>query len=88
VGYVGDVTRHVGHEGNEDGGKAKNFRNTRQMGTQSPKGPSSSRKSALTKKAYVAPVLVTWGTLRDMTQHVGNSGKADGGKKRGMTKTR
>jgi len=34
------------------------------------------------------PVLVAWGTLRDMTKHVGKAGKADGGKSKNMTKTR
>ena len=40
------------------------------------------------KKAYVAPVLVSWGTLRDMTKKVGNIGAADGGKTKNFTKTR
>ena len=31
-----------------------------------------------TKKPYVAPVVVSWGTLRDMTQKVGKNGHADG----------
>jgi len=32
------------------------------------------------KKPYVAPVLVRWGTLRDVTQKVGTKGALDGGK--------
>jgi hypothetical protein len=40
------------------------------------------------KKAYVAPAIVTWGTLRDMTRHVGHQGHQDGGKSKKMTKTR
>jgi hypothetical protein len=58
------------------------------MSTQSSKGRSSSRKTAPMKTPYVTPVLVTWGTLRDITKHVGNAGKADGGKTKKMTKTR
>jgi hypothetical protein len=58
------------------------------MGAQSPKGASSPRKTARVKKPYAAPVLVAWGTLRDMTKHVGKAGKADGGKTKNMTKTR
>jgi hypothetical protein len=58
------------------------------MSTQFPKGASSSREAARVKKPYAEPVLVAWGTLRDMTQHVGKAGKADGGKSKNMTKTR
>jgi hypothetical protein len=54
----------------------------------SPKGPGSARKTAPMKKAYVAPAIVTWGTLRDMTRHVGNQGHQDGGKTKKFTKTR
>jgi hypothetical protein len=38
------------------------------------------------KKPYEAPVLVRWGTLRELTRAVGASGAADGGKK-GPTRT-
>ncbi len=31
---------------------------------------------------YSAPVLITWGTLRDVTQSVGSSGRNDGGRGR------
>lgn len=31
------------------------------------------------KKAYAAPELVRWGTLRDLTLAVGNRGGSDGG---------
>ena len=34
------------------------------------------------KKPYEAPALVRWGTLRDITQAVGNRGASDGGHKR------
>jgi hypothetical protein len=33
----------------------------------------------LAKKAYTAPTLVEWGTLRDMTRMVGRDGSPDGG---------
>lgn len=33
------------------------------------------------KKPYTAPLLVRWGTLRDLTLQVGNRGSGDGGKK-------
>ena len=49
----------------------------------SPYGPSPMKK-----KAYAPPVLVVWGTLRDMTRHVGHQGHQDGGKKKNYTKTR
>lgn len=34
------------------------------------------------KMPYSAPVLITWGTLRDVTQSVGDSGRNDGGRGR------
>jgi hypothetical protein len=40
------------------------------------------------KKAYAAPVLLEWGTLRDLTLAVGNRGRSDGGKKSGQKRTR
>ncbi len=40
------------------------------------------------KKVYAAPVLVRWGTLRDLTLSVGSRGKSDGGKKYGRKNTR
>ena len=40
------------------------------------------------KKPYSSPVLVPWGTLRDLTGKVGRSGKSDGGSTMNMTKTR
>lgn len=46
-----------------------------------PKDPSSA------KKPYVAPVLVQWGTLRDMTQSAGKSKGPDGGKGKSPTRT-
>jgi hypothetical protein len=47
----------------------------------SPHDPSSA------KKPYVAPVLVQWGTLRDMTQSVGKSKGPDGGKGKAPRRT-
>lgn len=32
------------------------------------------------KKPYQRPVLVRWGSLRDLTQAIGNSGASDGSK--------
>lgn len=39
----------------------------------------SARDPSSAKKQYVAPVLVQWGTLRDMTQSAGKSKGPDGG---------
>lgn len=58
------------------------------MDARSPKDPSSARKTAPMKKVYVAPAIVTWGTLRDMTRHASHQGRPDGGKAKNMTKTR
>jgi len=38
-------------------------------------------KDAEAKKPYEAPILVRWGTLRDVTRHVGSRGAADGATK-------
>jgi hypothetical protein len=40
------------------------------------------------KKPYTAPTLVRWGTLRDLTLAVGNTGGGDNGKKAGQKRTR
>jgi hypothetical protein len=40
------------------------------------------------KKAYTAPTLVRWGTLRDLTLAVANTGGGDNGKKGGQKRTR
>jgi hypothetical protein len=45
-------------------------------------------RRVMAKKTYSAPVLGTWGTLRDLTKKVGKSGKADGGNTKNQTKTR
>lgn len=50
--------------------------------------PESSGETSTEKKPYSAPVLVTWGTLRDITQAVGWSGNADGGKGKQPRRTR
>lgn len=54
------------------------------MDAQSPDG----RETSPTKKTYIAPVLVSWGTLRDLTQAVGWSGNSDGGKGKQPRRTR
>ena len=43
---------------------------------------SEANRGEETKKAYEAPALIRWGTLRDITQAVGNRGASDGGSKR------
>jgi hypothetical protein len=43
---------------------------------------------SVSRTTYSPPVLVKWGTLRDLTQAVGNSGKSDSGKKSGQKNTR
>jgi hypothetical protein len=40
------------------------------------------------RKPYSAPALVTWGSLRDITQAVGSSGNSDGGKGKQPRRTR
>lgn len=40
------------------------------------------------KKPYTPPVLVEWGSLRDITQAVGWSGRDDGGKGKQPRRTR
>ena len=42
---------------------------------------SQSDRAEEAKKAYEAPTLVRWGTLREITQAVGNKGASDGGSK-------
>lgn len=48
----------------------------------------SSVDEAALKKPYAPPVLVEWGTLRDITQSVGWSGRSDGGKGKQQRRTR
>jgi hypothetical protein len=43
--------------------------------------PPRPDQDAETKKPYEAPVLVRWGTLRDLTQSAGNRGASDGARK-------
>lgn len=40
------------------------------------------------KKAYTPPVLVQWGSLRDLTQRNGWNGNSDGGKGKQQRRTR
>jgi len=44
--------------------------------------------SSPAKKPYTAPMLVRWGTLRDLTLSAGNTGGDDNGKKGGQKRTR
>lgn len=44
--------------------------------------------SSEVKKPYQAPILVRWGTLRDLTEAVGNRGGRDDGKKGAQKRTR
>lgn len=44
--------------------------------------------SSEVKKPYQAPTLVRWGTLRELTEAVGNRGGRDGGKQKNRKKTR
>ena len=48
----------------------------------------SSVDETVLKKPYAPPVLVEWGTLRDITQSVGWSGRSDGGKGKQARRTR
>ena len=48
------------------------------MADEPAEGPAVS-DTAGDRKPYRKPEIVTWGTLRDLTQAVGNSGSKDGG---------
>ena len=50
--------------------------------TSIPPRPAGEAKDVQGKKPYDAPILVRWGTLRDITQAAGNKGASDGGSKR------
>lgn len=39
-------------------------------------------ESTQARRPYSPPALVVWGTLRDITQSVGSSGRRDGGRGR------
>jgi len=41
--------------------------------------PADGRPAAGAKKPYAPPVLIRWGTLRQLTRTVGSQGKNDGG---------
>lgn len=49
---------------------------------------ASSADETVLKKPYAPPVLLEWGTLRDITQSVGSSGRSDGGKGKQPRRTR
>jgi len=48
----------------------------------------SATEPTVEKKPYAAPILVRWGTLREMTLKVGNTGGSDGGFSFGKRRTR
>ncbi|TAJ86538.1 lasso RiPP family leader peptide-containing protein [Reyranella sp.] len=52
------------------------------------KQDASSVDEPILKKPYAPPVLVQWGTLRDITQSVGWNGRSDGGKGKHHRRTR
>jgi hypothetical protein len=58
------------------------------MDSQSANSPDRVSEQPTAKKPYSAPVLVTWGTLRDITQKNGNKGNSDGGKGKQPRRTR
>ncbi|MBN9516212.1 MAG: lasso RiPP family leader peptide-containing protein [Alphaproteobacteria bacterium] len=43
---------------------------------------SSHDEPTQSRRPYSPPALVVWGTLRDITQSVGSSGRRDGGRGR------
>jgi hypothetical protein len=51
-------------------------------------GRQATSPAPVKKRPYEAPVLVRWGTLEEMTQHVGAKGPMDGGKNKATRKTR
>lgn len=53
-------------------------------------GPEASPpgSSEATKRPYTPPVLIEWGTLRDITEAVGWTGASDGGKGKQPRRTR
>lgn len=63
---------------NQDGADQKGSGVAKQNNKDSPEA-SAGGAPPPKKKPYVAPVLVPWGTLRDMTKAVGTSGASDGG---------
>ncbi|TAJ89215.1 hypothetical protein [Reyranella sp.] len=52
------------------------------------KNVSPLAEPASQKRSYSPPVLVTWGTLLDITQAVGSSGRRDGGRGKQPRRTR
>ena len=47
-----------------------------------PGQPAAESRPEQKKAPYAAPVLVQWGSLRDITQSVGRTGSPDGGRGR------
>ncbi len=52
------------------------------------KRDDSSADETVRKRSYSPPLLVKWGTLRDITQSVGWNGRKDGGKGKQPKRTR
>lgn len=50
--------------------------------------PDRLSEQPITKRPYSAPVLVAWGSLRDITLAIGSHGKSDGGKGKQPRRTR
>jgi hypothetical protein len=51
-------------------------------------GNTSFPQPSRAKKPYTAPVLLRWGTMRDITLSAGNTGASDGGKSKFSNRTR
>lgn len=52
------------------------------------KRDDSSTDEPISKRPYSPPLLVKWGTMRDITQSVGFHGRKDGGRGRPPKRTR
>jgi hypothetical protein len=52
------------------------------MGEEIPLPKEDPRDDGLIKRAYEPPILRSYGTLRDITLHVGNKGNHDGATKK------
>lgn len=53
-----------------------------------PSDKNSPNKPSPARRVYGVPVLLRWGTLRDLTLAVGTGGVQDGGKTKGKKNTR
>lgn len=50
--------------------------------------PSNGPPAAGEQRLYKPPVIIKWGTLRELTEAVGSSGNSDGGKGKQPKRTR